>query len=145
MRRWLIILIGILMGSYYTTLLIIGRQKLAYQIRIDNHSTYNEYHWTPNIQVSTNFKLDSQSKLEFENYFKHRHNPIQFTLISPLDTMGPYKDKYVYVITSSSLLLPYIKVLESENISEYLAVWEMDYVWCFYKWINLTDEMKGIS
>ena len=36
-------------------------------------------------------------------------------------------------------------VLEWEKIEEYTAIWEKRYIWSFFKWIKISDEMTGIS
>ena len=55
------------------------------------------------------------------------------------------KTLILYILMADAHYLPWVTIEESEHTDEYVCVWEIKYVWFFFKWIKTKDEQTGIS
>lgn len=135
--------IFVIIFFYYGTLLLFGRKKLSTQIRDSTHSTWNKYKWTNDINVISNLEPEP-----FGSIFNDSNVRINFILATNFEEFKKYyfqNNVYSYLVIVDSKYIPYVKVEESEHIEEYAADWEREYIWCFFYWIVIKDEMTGIS
>ncbi len=141
--RKLLASIFIIVLLYYGTLLLFGQKVLANQLRDNTNATWNKFKWTNAINVISNLDLKIISKIFNDSSVKV--NSIKANEFEDVAEEYFKKDTYSYYVIVNSKCLPYIRIDESEHIEDYAAVWERKYIWCFFFWIKMQDEMTGIS
>ncbi|WP_425638270.1 hypothetical protein ACPUEN_02590 [Algoriphagus yeomjeoni] len=144
------ILLGLLVvvAIYYSTFLIFGINRLKSQLMIDSNSTYYEYHWTDTVNIISNIGFDSNSREQTINLLRNEKASINYFVYHNIDTIGESFMGglgYNYYIFLETKYLPYARIQEGEKVDEYVAFWEKEYIWAFFKWIKLKDQMTGIS
>lgn len=138
---------GILLvvAFYFISLITVGEKQLCAQITNETKSTFNTFQWTNEVRVISNFKTRSIETLD--SYFKHQNLNIRFKLIDSKQELNSFqskKDTYYYFLMHDGIY-PVTTIDEYENIEEYLASYQMKYVWFFYRWIKIEDISTGIS
>ena len=144
------ILLGflVIVAVYYSSFLFFGTNRLMNQLLIDSNSTYYKYQWTDTVNVNSNIEFDRNSKANtiillsneevLINYFVSDN--IEIIRESFMEGLG-----YNYYLFLQTKYLPYAKIQEGEKVDEYVAFWEKEYIWVFFKWIRLKNQMTGIS
>ena len=144
------ILLGLLVvvAVYYSTFLIFGANRLKNQLLIDSNATYYEYQWTDTVNIISNIGLDSYSREQTLIWLRNEKVSINYLVADNIEAIGDIFMGglgYNYYIFQGTKYLPYARIQEGEKIDEYVAFWEKEYIWVFFKWIKLKDLMTGIS
>jgi hypothetical protein len=128
---------------YYITLLFFGPAALTHRLSEDSNSTYHEYRWTDKINVVGNVDVETISKMFDEKGL----NVKTFRSDNKEEIVGSFftQDSYNYLLLLDSRYIPFVTVQESEKMNEYVADWEKRYLWCFAFWIQIDNQMTGIS
>lgn len=96
----------------------------------------------------SNIPFGSNSIQNLKQIVKSQEAEINFIKIENENELKKFTNNegvYNYLLLTDSSHFPWIKIEECENMEEYVAVWEIKYVWCFFKWIKIKDEMLAIS
>jgi hypothetical protein len=137
--------IFLIVAFYFIGLFTIGEKQLFAQIINENKSTFNTYQWTKEVIVISNFKTRNFETLDL--YFQHQNLNLKFQLIHSQQELNDFKgqeDTYYYFLVHGGIY-PITIIYEYENIEEYLASYQMKYIWFFYRWIKIDDISTGIS
>ena len=138
----------ILLLLYFGSYLLLGKKFLANQIKRDNHSTYDDFQWTSKINLISNIYFGNSSIQILKQIVKSEQASIRFIRTkneNDLKRFAHNKSTYNYLLLADSPHLPWIKIEEIENFQEYVAAWDIEYIWCFFIWIKIRDEMSMIS
>lgn len=141
-------ILSILIVTYAISFLTLSKPFLIRQLATDSNSTFNEFRWTNRIEIVSPF--DQQDLKRFENYFKIEDPIVTYKKIN-FDKDESHFDndsRYYYIFFPQSerfSLFPITTIEEYEKIEEYAAAWEKKFIWCFFLWIKISDEMTGIS
>jgi hypothetical protein len=138
---WLVSVLGI----YLLSFIIFGKDSLVKQLALDNKSTYNTFRWTNNIYIASNLSFKEHHKEQLQKIIKSDSVDIEFLFAGEEFLSTKRKPDTYYYVLDFITYSPLVKIDEVENIEEYVAAWRKEYVWCFYKWIRIKEEMTGIS
>jgi hypothetical protein len=133
---------------YYSSFLFISRNTLAYQLLTDSNSSYHIYQWTDSVNIISDIDFEKQGNGEIKNILKREGVVIQFIYTEMSDSIGFSllgNTNYNYLLKTNLRRLPYVKIEEFEKIEEYAAIWEREYIWVFFRWFKIKEEMTGIS
>ena len=136
------IVILIFTSLYLLSFFILGKYSFEKRIITENNSTYNEFKWTENISIISNLKFNNLDKVVETIFEKNEKLDIHYVqnkneLINEIKKIKNYK----YILYFESFT-PLINLSESENIEEYVAVWNRKYIWCFWKWILISNTLE---
>ena len=146
-KRPSILVLGFLI-LYYASFLLLGKGALIDALSDDSHSSYSEYRWTKQVLLISNINIGESKIRLLERALSLEDANFGFVKIKSYDDLGVLfnqQNTYLYILMADAHYLLWVTIEESEHIDEYVCVWEIKYVWFFFKWIKTKDEQTGIS